>query len=376
MKEKKRENNNNNNKMSNLFDTGGAVIGAAANLWATHQTNQANARLQREQNEHNLQLWNLNNEYNSPIQQMQRLKDAGLNPDMMYGQGQGNAVGNSASPAQSQSPFPSMPFQVDPKLSAEVSNLMADTYKKKMEGKGQDLQNEIIDKTGMQQALLNLGFTQESINNLIQYTSNLHTAQDKMKEEIENIKKAREQMNVAIQKTLQETLNLKAEEATEKQALQLLYAQTEGQKLSNAQQQIVNEWLPKKMQQEIAEGYKRMAVMDSEIEQNEYENAYTSTMTELTKEKQNTEKKMQRNIHEDTNLKIANRVGVQIDNKTRDVRNKVEVAKGITESFENVTKGIYNVKETFWSSKDKKKSIGKTVKKGVKAYKVISAVVK
>lgn len=31
--------------------------------------------------------WNMNNEYNSPLQQMQRLKAAGLNPNLVYGKG-------------------------------------------------------------------------------------------------------------------------------------------------------------------------------------------------------------------------------------------------------------------------------------------------
>nr|QJB20890.1 MAG: DNA pilot protein [Microvirus sp.] len=41
----------------------------------------------------NLKMWNLQNAYNSPAQQMQRLKDAGLNPNLVYGNG---AVGNTA----------------------------------------------------------------------------------------------------------------------------------------------------------------------------------------------------------------------------------------------------------------------------------------
>ena len=362
--------------MSNLFDLGGAAIGAAANLWATDQTNKANERLQRQQNEHNLQLWHLNNEYNTPVQQMQRLKDAGLNPDMMYIQGQANSLGNSASPAQGQSPFPHISQSFDPKLTAELSNLMADTYKKRMEGKGQDIQNEIMDKTGLQQAMLDLNFSQESINNLVQKTSNLHTEQDKMKEEIENYKKAREQMDASIAKTIQETQNLKAEEATEKQALQLLIAQTQGQELNNKQQEIINEWLPKKYRQEIAEGYKRMEKMDSDILKNTYDNAYTFANTLLTEEKTRTEKKTQKNIDENTNLVIANRVGVEIDNKTRNVKNIVGIVSDGASAFEDITKGVLNVKETFWSDKGKKKDIGKTIKRGVKAYKVISGVVK
>lgn len=361
---------------SNLFDIGGAAIGAAANLWAVNETNQANERLQAQQNRHNLEFWNLNNEYNSPTQQMERLKKAGLNPDMMYQGNAGATAGNSASPAQSQSPFPHMPQSFDPTLSAQISNLMADTYKKKMEGIGQDQQNEIVEKTGLQRAMADLQFTQVSIDNVVQHTSNLHTAQDKMREEMENMKKAREQMDANIQKTLQETQNLKAEEATEKQALQLLYAQTQGQQLSNEQQKIINEWLPKKMQQEIAEGYKRMQKMDAEIVQMDFDNAYTYANTLLTEEKQRTEKKTQRKIHEDTNLTIANRVGVQIDNKTRDLKNKVDIAKGITEGFENVTKGVLNIKNTFWSSKETKKDLGKTAKKAARYYKFATTVVK
>lgn len=43
-------------------------------------------------------MWHKQNEYNSPTQQMQRLKAAGLNPHLVYGSG--SAVGNSASAVQ------------------------------------------------------------------------------------------------------------------------------------------------------------------------------------------------------------------------------------------------------------------------------------
>lgn len=39
------------------------------------------------QNDMNIANWNMVNEYNSPANQMARLKDAGLNPNLMYGQG-------------------------------------------------------------------------------------------------------------------------------------------------------------------------------------------------------------------------------------------------------------------------------------------------
>lgn len=45
-------------------------------------------------NAHELEMWNLNNAYNTPAAQMQRMKDAGLNPMLFYQQGN---PGNSAS---------------------------------------------------------------------------------------------------------------------------------------------------------------------------------------------------------------------------------------------------------------------------------------
>lgn len=42
-----------------------------------------------------LEMWNRQNEYNLPINQMQRLEEAGLNPNMMYGQGVAGATGQA-----------------------------------------------------------------------------------------------------------------------------------------------------------------------------------------------------------------------------------------------------------------------------------------
>ena len=49
-------------------------------------------------------MYEKNNSYNSPAAQMQRLKDAGLNPDLMYSRGD---VGNATAPeAPAQAPTP------------------------------------------------------------------------------------------------------------------------------------------------------------------------------------------------------------------------------------------------------------------------------
>lgn len=48
---------------------------------------QQNKELAALQNEYNIAQWQRENEYNLPKNQMSRLKKAGLNPDLMYGNG-------------------------------------------------------------------------------------------------------------------------------------------------------------------------------------------------------------------------------------------------------------------------------------------------
>lgn len=72
----------------------GNAYGASKSTEAVALANRGNLKLADKAYEYNLDMWNRQNEYNSPIQQMQRLKDAGLNPNLMYGQGN---VGNASS---------------------------------------------------------------------------------------------------------------------------------------------------------------------------------------------------------------------------------------------------------------------------------------
>lgn len=60
----------------------------------TDKTIQANKDLAKQAYEQNVQMWNLQNQYNSPQSQMERYKAAGLNPQLAVGGGNpGNAGG-------------------------------------------------------------------------------------------------------------------------------------------------------------------------------------------------------------------------------------------------------------------------------------------
>ena len=82
----------------------GGLGSSAMNNKSVKDTNKANmeiakyqAQWQQQENEkayqRSLNMWNLQNEYNSPTQQMARIRAAGLNPNLVYGNG---VTGNSA----------------------------------------------------------------------------------------------------------------------------------------------------------------------------------------------------------------------------------------------------------------------------------------
>lgn len=85
---------------------GSALITSGVNLvgglFGAHKNNQnqaalmqkqieAQKQLQRNQNQWNLEMWNKQNEYNTPFNQRSLYEDAGLNPSYFLGQGNGTA---------------------------------------------------------------------------------------------------------------------------------------------------------------------------------------------------------------------------------------------------------------------------------------------
>ncbi len=74
--------------------------------------NEYNQRMQGQQNAYNLDMWNKQNDYNSPASQLSRLKDAGLNPNLIYGNGSAS-TGNSGN-IQTESPKAAQQVSVAP----------------------------------------------------------------------------------------------------------------------------------------------------------------------------------------------------------------------------------------------------------------------
>lgn len=136
-----------------LIAGGSALVGSVSN-WLTgkRQADQSWKNLQAEiafnreqaqlEREYNFKMWNLTNQYNSPKEQMARLKAAGLNPNMVYGSG---SAANTASsvPTMRRANTPNF-SQVLPQPVFDPSNILTQYQNfKYTAGKivGQDLSN-------------------------------------------------------------------------------------------------------------------------------------------------------------------------------------------------------------------------------------------
>lgn len=96
---------------ANIIGGGLSAIQSRRNVRDTNRANVQQADLAFKRNkelaqytfDRNLEMWKLQNKYNAPGAQMQRLQEAGLNPHLMYGKGTvGNAQGM---PQMQQTPY-------------------------------------------------------------------------------------------------------------------------------------------------------------------------------------------------------------------------------------------------------------------------------
>lgn len=89
--------------LSTLAAPVSGLFQSAASIINTNKTNKANAELAKYSYSKDLEMWNRQNEYNSPSSQMERYTNAGLNPNLIYGTGSASA-GNASTMPKYQAP--------------------------------------------------------------------------------------------------------------------------------------------------------------------------------------------------------------------------------------------------------------------------------
>lgn len=150
--------------ISGLFGALGQNIAINKQIKAQQEENEKNRmynfNLAQLQNKWNLEQWNRENEYNSPAQQMARLKAAGLNPDMMYQNGTSGLT--AASSPSMTAGAPSSPVDMsalgqkrtigdaihqglqDALVGAQIDVMKSEARKNNAQAGGQEITNETL----------------------------------------------------------------------------------------------------------------------------------------------------------------------------------------------------------------------------------------
>lgn len=135
---------------------GGSAIGAnLINAVTTGLANRANRKwnekMYAQQRNDALADWHMQNAYDSPEEQMKRLKAAGLNPNLVYGHG---ADAGSSSSVRQSSPgsYDPRPIHVESSGIADAASLYFDTKIKEQTAKNMQAQNALTDQQVLEAA--------------------------------------------------------------------------------------------------------------------------------------------------------------------------------------------------------------------------------
>ena len=205
---------------------GGLVSGISSFLSnkAQQKENQRNREFTEymydRQFDNNIKMWNMQNNYDLPKNQIERMKQAGLNPDLMY-----SGTGVSPSPnlhaAVAGSPSSgSLPcyggvaeaFNQGRLIDAQIRNIDADTQKKKVETEGQGYTNiMLMADSEVAEALAKGRLTLQGLDISFKGETNPLMVQ-KLKADISAVQASIDEMNQNIDESAQRIANMKQDE--------------------------------------------------------------------------------------------------------------------------------------------------------------------
>lgn len=122
-----------------------------ANLQINQLNNEFNERMMHEQMDYNTMMWQKQNEYNTPSAQMQRMRDAGVNPYMALG----NVSSGSASSAGSTSAASAAPAAAQQAFLPDFSGI-GDAIMKVIQGKNVEADTALKVTDNQTQAFRNM----------------------------------------------------------------------------------------------------------------------------------------------------------------------------------------------------------------------------
>jgi hypothetical protein len=162
---------------SSLVGAGTGLLGGLFSIGARKKAFKRSKQLMDKQFKMDKQMWDYQNAYNTPLNQMRRLKEAGLNPALMYGQGTtGNANNMVQSKFQELSPYmnatdiaQSTAAGVQMSLSnAQKANIQADTTYKAIKGANETGQLGVARELAASQIALQTQKIEESKQSIVE----------------------------------------------------------------------------------------------------------------------------------------------------------------------------------------------------------------
>lgn len=126
------------------------AIGAGATIGSNLLGNLFSSSAAKQNYKYAVKMWNMQNEYNAPINQVRRLEEAGLNPALMYNNAASGGTASSMTPPQVQynSPLNGVLDKLGSllqlkQLAANVEKTKQETKNAEISGYGQELQNKL-----------------------------------------------------------------------------------------------------------------------------------------------------------------------------------------------------------------------------------------
>lgn len=300
-------------------------LGAISSIFSNNAQKKENERnrefteyMYDKQYDNNIKMWNMQNKYDLPSAQKQRLIDAGLNPDLMYsGKGVSPSPNLQAAVAGSASSG-SLPgyggvvdsFNQGRLLDAQIRNIDADTKQKESQTVGQNYTNDILSSDAKFADAKNSGIIRAQ-DVLIEDTS---AAADLKRQQIINLQEQVKVFNQEIHESIVRCRNLDVDTISKQLDNYIKDNSKEYQIRTIAAQCGISE---AEALFAVARIKKQLAVMDSQISAN-YASANESNASAALKAAQGSNERLQFRIG-DKQFRLLNKNGyyeLEADAKT------------------------------------------------------------
>ena len=95
-------------------DVASTLVGGLFNVGSGFLNNYFGKKVSKKEYQRAIELWNMQNEYNKPVNQMARLREAGLNPNLVAGSLSNSVAGSIHAPSKEdlRSPFENLDLSI------------------------------------------------------------------------------------------------------------------------------------------------------------------------------------------------------------------------------------------------------------------------